>query len=254
MNILAPGRMRLSRRWTSGYARFGPSSTLSGTLDPGTLVDGKRRRRAMKMPPTDENSMLDKAVAGDATALSLLLEQVGPELRRRLAPEIPPRWRSILSVDDVMQETYIDAFLDIHYFHPRGSGSFLAWLTVLAKRNLVDALRMLEAEKRGSRRMVGRRREQRLTALYDELGWTHSTPSHHAARQEARDCLSRAISQLPATYRRVVEMYDLQGRTAAEVATSLSRTVGAVFMLRSRAHRILCANLGTASLYMSDTA
>lgn len=50
-----------------------------------------------------------------------------------------------------MQETFTDAFLDILQFRPGPGSAFLAWLTTLATRNLYDAIRMLEAEKRGGR-------------------------------------------------------------------------------------------------------
>lgn len=203
-----------------------------------------------------EAKLLDLAVGGDSDALAKLLEQCGPQVRRRLAGEIPPRWQAVLSLDDVLQETYIDAFLDVSRFHPRGSGSFLAWLTTLAKRNLIDALRMLEAEKRGRklRRVEARTTAQSLLALHEQLGRQRSTPSRHAARNEARACLREAIERLPPKYRHVVEMYDLEGLPVVDVAKALKRSPGAVFMLRSRAHRCLLESLGTASLYLSDTA
>ena len=201
-----------------------------------------------------EDKLLDQAIAGDADALVRLLEQRGPEVRQKLTGEIPTRWQAVLSADDVMQETYIDAFLDVGRFHPRGEGSFTAWLSTLARRNLVDAVRMLEAEKRGKNRQRLQRRtaDETLILLHEQLGHSRSTPSRHAARTEACKHLRRAIEKLPAAYRRVVEMYDLQGRPVAEVAAALERSPGAVFMLRSRAHRLLSVNMGTASLFLSD--
>jgi len=191
---------------------------------------------------------------GDTDALTELLVNEGPALRARLAAEIPARWRSVLSADDVVQETYIDAFLDVKNFVPRGPGAFTAWLLTLARRNLVDAIRMLEAEKRGRsyRRLERRGTDDTLVALHEQLGRAPSTPSRHAARSEACSYLEQAIAQLPPAYRQVIEMYDLEGRPVAEVAAALSRSTGAVFMLRSRAHRLLSATLGTASRYLSD--
>jgi RNA polymerase sigma-70 factor (ECF subfamily) len=159
----------------------------------------------------------------------------------------------VLSVDDVMQESYIDAFLDVGRFDPRGEGSFRAWLTTLANRNLLDALRMLEAEKRGRNHRQVRpvTSDGSLVNLYDQLGGGNSTPSHHAARTEATQKLQRAIEQLPPTYRKVVEMYDLEGRPVEEVAAALDRSAGAVFMLRSRAHRQMSTIMGTPSQYLT---
>ena len=206
-------------------------------------------------PRQHVQALLTRAAAGDAEALSSLLEQDGPAVRTYVATQLPPRWQAVLSADDVMQQTYIDAFLDVSQFDPEGSGTFAAWLTTLAKRNMVDAIRMLEADKRGAgrRQVLDRTTDGSIWQLWSQLAQSRSTPSRHAARNEARQFLERAIADLPAAYRTVVEMYDLQGHPVADVAAALDRTPGAVFMLRSRAHRLLRKNMGTASLYLSDS-
>ncbi|NLG42472.1 MAG: sigma-70 family RNA polymerase sigma factor [Phycisphaerae bacterium] len=206
--------------------------------------------------PASEAELVKQAVMGNTRALTALLERVGPEVRRRIAPTIPSRWRPMVSLEDLMQETYIDAFLDVHTFHMRGDNSFSAWLMTIARRNLVDAVRMLEADKRGqgARQLDAGPNAEDLTALEERLALTRTTPSRHVARSENRRLLERALEQLPETYRTVISLYDLQGKSVKEVAAVLQRSPGAVFMLRSRAHRLLSANLGTASLYLSDTA
>ena len=58
-----------------------------------------------------EDELLRKAIAGDMAALSELLERHGPEIRCKL--RIDPAWRPLVSADDVMQITYLEAFLRI---------------------------------------------------------------------------------------------------------------------------------------------
>jgi RNA polymerase sigma-70 factor, ECF subfamily len=202
-------------------------------------------------PFTD--ALLERAIRGDEDALAELLAQNAAIVRRGLDGKIPRRWQSVLSVEDVMQETYIEAFLDVAHFEPREEGSFTAWLSTLAKRNLVDALRMLEAEKRGKHRRAVQARpgDDSMGALYTELVCSNSTPSRQAARNEAGNSLLRAITQLPAIYRTVVEMYDLEQRSVDDVARAVGRSPGAVFMLRSRAHRQLGMLMGAASQFLS---
>jgi RNA polymerase sigma-70 factor, ECF subfamily len=202
-------------------------------------------------PFTD--ALLDRAIQGDEHALAELLAQNAALVRRGLDGKIPRRWQAVLSVEDVMQETYIDAFLDVARFEPREKGSFTAWLATLAKRNLVDALRMLDAEKRGKNRRAVQPRpgDDSMGALYAELVCSNSTPSRQAARNEAGNSLLRAITQLPAIYRTVVEMYDLEQRSVEDVARAVGRSPGAVFMLRSRAHRQLGMLMGAASKFLS---
>lgn len=198
-----------------------------------------------------------RAVAGDGEALSALLERHGPAVRRVIAPGIPPRWRSVLSEDDVMQQTYIDAFQDIGRYAPGagGAGTFAAWLTTAARRNLLDAIRMLGAEKRGGgRRAVGLPQgDESYDRLYEQVSTGSSTPSHKAARGEMVSAMKRAIEALPPAYRQVLVLYDLEGRPAAEVGETLGRSPGAVYMLRSRAQRLLAEALGTASRFLSGS-
>lgn len=208
-----------------------------------------------KAMQTEEEALAIRAVGGDEQALVDLLQVIGPAVRGRLAGRIPRHLQAVLSEDDVMQQTYVDAFLGIGQFGPRGEGSFLAWLTTLADRNLTDAVRMLEAAKRGGdRRRIQMDEERSVAALYELLGGTQTTPSGQAARREAQTVLRQAIGRLPELYQQVVRLYDLEGRPVAEVSNAMKRSQGAVFMLRARAHERLREIMGTASDYLSQRA
>ncbi len=204
------------------------------------------------MTPSDHN-LEDRAKEGDEDALALLLEQHGPAVQREIARRIPRRCRSVVSDDDVMQQTYVDAFRGIRRFIGVHEGSFHAWLAAVANRNLLDVLRMLGAEKRGGdrRRVPADAGDDSYVTLYEQLSASTSTPSRKAARHEALSLMMRAVESLPPDHRRVVELYDLEGRPVEEVATALSRSPGAVYMLRSRAHRLLCEIMGASSKYLS---
>lgn len=204
----------------------------------------------------EQNDLTRRAAGGDSDALAELLKKNSPAVRQGLAGQIPARWRPVLTVDDVMQQTYVDAFLDIGKFDVERDGTFRAWLTTLAKRNLMDALRMLGTQKRGkSWHRVGQTaRDESFAALYELLTDTRSTPSQHAAAAEARTRLERAIQLLPPAYRTVIQMWDLEGRSVEEVATQLNRSPGAIYMLRARAHRRLAEIMGTPSQFFSGSA
>jgi RNA polymerase sigma-70 factor (ECF subfamily) len=196
---------------------------------------------------------LQQAGSGNQDALGGLLERHSPAVVRWVASRIPRRWRSVLSVGDVMQQTYTDAFLCFDSFRAAEGCSFGAGLMSLARNNLVDALRMLNADKRGKgRRPVEPQAcEDSLPALYEFLGSTPITPSRLAARKEARAALERAIEGLPDTYRRVVQMCDLESHPVLEVADAVGRSPGAVYMIRARAHRRLRELMGSTSNYFS---
>lgn len=201
------------------------------------------------------NNLLQSAIEGDREALAALLERHGPSLRDKLTQSFPQRWRSVLSEDDVLQQTYVDAVRDIHRFVRPDEASFAFWLESLARRNLLDAIRMLETVKRGgTRRRVRAATNGDSMSFLDTLGASMTTPSRGAARLEAEGVLQRAIECLPEDYRQVVRLYDIQGLAVEEVARVLHRSCGAVYMLRARAHRVLCEAMGSATEFLSSSA
>lgn len=200
--------------------------------------------------------LLARAVGGDESAVAALLKHHAPALRRIVAMDLPKRWRSVLSEDDVLQQTFVDAVRDLPSFDPEADGSLPNWLASLARCNLRDAIRMLEANKRGGnhRRLHVGRNTDTAVALVELLAGTGTTPSHLAAVEEIRSSLDKAIQQLPQTYRQVVQLYDLEGLNVEKVAGTLDRSPGAVYMLRARAHAMLRELLGTTSDFFTDFA
>jgi len=204
--------------------------------------------------PAEEARLVADAIGGDAQALSALLQRHGPQVRQRLAGKIGQVWRSVLDEDDVLQVTYLEAFMRIGVFTPRGPGAFLAWLTHIADNNLRDAIRGLERAKRPDpRRRVQSRQvtEDSYTDLVGLLGVTSTTPSRVAARHEAGSAIEAALAKLPADYRTVIRLYDLECRGIEEVAAQVGRSPGAVYMLRARAHDRLKEELGGSSQFFS---
>lgn len=204
-------------------------------------------------PAQDE--LLTRAVGGDREALATLLTHHTPSLRQSLTGAVPRRWQSLISVDDVLQHTFTDAVLDIGRFTQRQDAGFGGWLITIARRNLQDVIRMLEADKRGG----GRRPfplsdpDESCDGLLEILADSSTSPSGHAARNEARTALAKAIESLPEDHARVVRLYDLEGRGIQEVADELERTPGAVYMLRARTHRWLRDILGREADFLSGS-
>lgn len=205
------------------------------------------------MGESDEN-LLQRAVEGDAAALRDLLKRCGPLARASIQGTIDKRWRTVLDEDDVMQVAYLEAFLHIDQLVSRDTGSFVAWLSRIAQNALRDAIRGLQREKRPNpaRRVGFRGGTDSYVSLLETLSSSMTSPSQGAAMQEAVASLEAALGRLPPDYRLVVQRYDLDGWTIAEVAAALARSPGAVHMLRARAHDNLRELLGGATRYFSD--
>jgi RNA polymerase sigma-70 factor (ECF subfamily) len=192
-----------------------------------------------------------RAVEGDLEALARLLEEHGPALRERLRGRIPAAHRAVLGEEDVLQVTYLEAFLRVASFTGGTGAAFASWLRAIAEHNLADALRGLERVKRpDARRRAGD--GEAAAELLEELGSPATTPSRAAARGEAQALLAEALAHLPADYARVVRLQDLEGRSIEQTAAELGRTRGAVHMLRQRAHDRLRERLGAPARFLSQ--
>lgn len=182
-------------------------------------------------------SVLKKAIAGDSPALAELLKEFGPQIRRRIAGRIAAHLRSSFDEDDVMQVTYLEAFLRIDQFTPTGPSSFQAWLRRIAENNLRDAVKELQRGKRPppQKRVSAPRNDDSYINLIGRLGASITSPSRHAAGQEAKQIIDSSLGHMPKDYRDVIRLYDLENRSAPEVANEMERSVGAIYMLRARA-------------------
>ena len=189
------------------------------------------------MTPADEE-LLSSATRGDRDAMTALLQRVAGPLRAHVAASIDARWQAVLDVDDVLQVTYMEAFDGIEGFRPRGMGSFVSWLHRLADNNVRDAIRHLDAAKRPSpaQRVTAANEDEASLDLVESLGIHSATPSRVAAAKEARELLKAALTELPPDHQEVVRRFDLAQEDPKSIATSLGRSVGAVYMLRARAH------------------
>lgn len=199
-------------------------------------------------------SLVAGAVSGNPDALSRLLEKYGPEIEDRL--QIARKWRPVLEPGDVMQVTYLEAFMQIGRFRPDQFESFPGWLRRIAENNLRDAIRGLERQKhpQPDRRVEAAVGAESFVHLYETLAATSTTPSRVYGKADTKRLLEESIDQLPPDYARTIRLYDLESRPIGEIAEQMGRTPGAVHMLRARAHERLCEILGTASAWFGSSA
>jgi len=201
-----------------------------------------------------DDSLFHRAAGRDADALRTLLKQYGPKVRDAMRGRIDARWRSMLDEDDLMQVTYLEAFLHIDQLAARDETAFVGWLIRIAQNALLDAVKGFERQKRPppDRRVEAPANQSSCVALLALLGVTTTTPSRQAAEQEAGDAIYAVLRTLPEDYATVVRLVDLEGRSVAEVADQMKRSPGAVHMLRARAHARMLQSLGNASAFFSD--
>ena len=89
--------------------------------------------------PTSTFALLEKARTGDREALSRVFEKYQRRLAVLVHFKLSPRARAFEEVEDIVQETPLRAFRDIHRFSYQAPGSFLRWLSAIADHAIIAA-------------------------------------------------------------------------------------------------------------------
>ncbi len=202
-----------------------------------------------------EDARVVRAAERDGDALEELLRELGPAIRAGLS--IDRRWQASIDSEDVMQVTYLEAYLRVATLRARTTQGFRGWLARIAENNLRDALRALQRDKRpdgGGRHRVTHGGRTSAETLMGNLLDTGQTAGSVAAGREAVSRLRGALERLPASYRKIVDEVDLAERPVTEVAAELQKSPGAIHMLRSRAHDRLRELLGGRTRFFGDSA
>ena len=101
----------------------------------------------MDPSPSAVNSadLLQRAQAGDDTALVSLIGLYLPRLRRWAQGRLPARARDALDTEDIVQETVIAAVRNLHRVEIRGEGALQAYLRKALANRFTDLYRRQQA-------------------------------------------------------------------------------------------------------------
>ncbi len=191
---------------------------------------------------------------GDATVFERLVEPLRPQLRAHCYRMLG----SIHDAEDAVQETLLRAWRGRHRFE--GRGSWRSWLYAVATRTCLDAIRtrkphVLPAD-------LGPPSDHAVvddTAL-EGVAWLGPYPDAEAAagqlspeaRYEQREAVElafvAALQHLTGNQRAALLLFEVVGLSAAEIATMLGTSVGAVNSALERARKALAARAPEHSL------
>ncbi len=193
--------------------------------------------------PTETQRLIKQAVKGSQQAVRRLLMLYHPRLRARLLRHMDPTMKSKIEPEDILQQVYLDAFRAIESFSYQGKDSFLRWLSAILDRKLIDEHRALRAERRDVRREVKAvPKSAQQTTYIDLMARVMAdvgTPSQDVRKDEALGALTACLATLPEHYRDVIQMRFIEGRSVADVADALNRSIGSIHMICHRALRQL---------------
>ena len=169
--------------------------------------------------PDDE--VVARVQAGEHGLFEILMRRHNQRLYRAARAIV----RDETEIEDVLQQTYMNAFAHLHQFAARSQ--FSTWLT----RILIN-----EASRR--RRTLQERSGADTVEALDERGASarraDPNPEHRAYASELRRVLEEAVDALPDTYRIVFMLRDVEGMSTSETALALGLADEAV---KTRLHR-----------------
>ncbi len=193
------------------------------------------------MPPSSSDPipelLVAQARAGSQAALGRLLELYRNYLRVMARTMIGQTLRVRLDASDLVQETFLKAHREFGQFLGTTEPELVAWLRQILVRTLASEAR----HHRGKGRDY--KRDEPLEVLLDRsisaaqraLAAPLSSPSSIVARREQSVLLADALERLPADYREVFLMRNLEHIPFEEIAVRMGRSPGAARMLWTRA-------------------
>ncbi len=170
---------------------------------------------------TLEHELVQKARAGDPSALEALLTRHAPAVLRFGEKMC----RNSEDAKDVLQDSLLAAARGVREF--RGDASFTTWLFTIARSFCIK-------KRRASKYAPAETLSLDHDASIARLASSAPLPDEAAADHELSNALSRAIDGLEDANREVLLLRDVEGLTAPEVASVLGISVDAV---KSRLHR-----------------
>jgi len=180
--------------------------------------------------------LLVQVRAGDKAALGRLLERYRNYLRLMARSLISLPLRVRLDASDLVQEACLKAHREFSQFLGATEPELVAWLRQVLVRTLADQVNRHRAKGRDYRR------EEPLDVMLDRSSLTVqqalavpvSSPNSHVSRREQAVLLADALEKLPAPYREVFILRNLEHIPFDQIAARMGRSSGAVRKLWTR--------------------
>jgi RNA polymerase sigma-70 factor, ECF subfamily len=181
--------------------------------------------------------LMDKARAGDLSARGRLLELYRNYLRLVARSLIRAPLTLQLDASDLVQETFLKAHRDFAQFAGSAERELVAWLRQILVRTLANQAKHHRTRGRDQRRQesLDVLLDRSSLAIQQQLADSIASPSSHAVQREQAVLLADALARLPADYREVFILRNLEQVPVDEIATRMGRSPNAVRKLWGRA-------------------
>jgi RNA polymerase sigma-70 factor, ECF subfamily len=175
----------------------------------------------------EELALVQAAQGGDIVAFEQLLKRYDRNVFR-IAQHITQNRED---AEDVVQDAFLKAYQKLDQF--QGNSKFYTWLVRIAVNEALMRLRKRKSDKTVS--MDDEVETEEGTMPREFADWSPN-PEQQLSQAELKDLLGRTIQGLPASFRTVFVLRDVEGMSTEETAEMLGLSVPAVKsrLLRAR--------------------
>ena len=169
------------------------------------------------LPSDTDEQTVSRIVAGEIQQFEVLIKRYNQRLYRVARAIL----RNDADAEDAVQQAYVNAFRQLARFE--GRAQFSTWLT-----------RIVVYEALSKRRRLRTRNSERLDDGVHAHACDDVDPERHTSGAELGSLLKAAVEMLPASYRSVFVLREVDGLSTSETADRLALTEGAI---KARLHR-----------------
>ena len=181
----------------------------------------------------EESEIINRILSGEKECYEILVRRNNPKLYRVI------RWytQDEAEIEDIMQDTYVKAFIKLHQF--KLESSFSTWLIRIGINMALSQLR----EKSKLSYLNGQLNVLKTGITLEIADTKKMNPYEKMIQKDAKRILRSAIDQLDSKYKSVYVMREVQEMNMKEIAMALNLTVTNVKVRLHRAKEMLKVEL-----------
>ena len=178
----------------------------------------------------DLSGCVERTRQGEPDAARRLVEHLYPQVLQIVRSHLPQRTAEA----DLAQDVFVKILTRLDRYQPRADVPFTHWVSRLAVRTCLDALR---SERRRPELRWSDLSEEQARWLDYVVAEAHPAPTHAAAG--ARELVHLLLARLSPEDRLVLTLLDLEQRSVREISTTTGWSVPLVKVRAFRARRRL---------------
>jgi len=172
------------------------------------------------------------AQAGDAKAFEALVVKY----QRRIARHVARYVKAAGDVEDVVQESFIRAYRGLASF--RGDSAFYSWLYRIATNAALNHLRQAPGDV-----LLGDTAPEERAEAFEPGVSDGEDPERSLIAKQIAETVNRAIARLQPELAEALMLYEVEGKTYAEIAGMLGIPIGTVRTRIFRAREFIAKRL-----------